>query len=155
MQEPEHRTMQTGRRYVLGEGEDFYGIWDREPLGKLVETFELTETGLQEATRRFAQLSQQDFWARFGPKALRWALFAGLGVWIFTGLVLWIGDSTFSPYAEFRGPEGSLRPFQPLVFEPVWLRIARTVENMAFRVWVAALAIIFALRLFDRGRERA
>lgn len=151
MQEPD-RTLQSGRRYVLGETQDFYGIWDEESPGKPVESFALTDEGLQDATRRFAQLSQKDFWARFGPTALRRALFAGLGVWIFTGLVLWIGYSSFSPYAELRGPV-PLRTYASPIYEPTWLRVASVIENMAFRVWIAALAIIFALRLLDRGRQ--
>lgn len=144
--------MQTGRRYLLGEGEDFYGIWDAESPGRPVESFALRDEGLQEATRRFAQLSRQDFWARFGPKALRWALFGGLGVWILLGLVLWIRDSSFSPFPDF-GPEPRIGAFAWPLYEPVWARVARVVENVAFRVWVAALAIIFAMRLFDRGRQ--
>jgi len=157
MQEPEHRTMQAGHRYILGEGEDFYGIWDLEKPGRPVESFELTDAGLQEAKRRFAQLSQKDFWARFGPKALRWALFSGLGVWILLGLVLWIRYSSFSPFPDFWTP-GPIRDWRPITFsapysQPVWFRVAEVAEIVAFRVWVAALAIIFALRLFDRGRQ--
>jgi hypothetical protein len=157
MKEPEHRTMQAGRRYVLGQGEDFYGIWDRESPGRPAETFPLTDAGLQEATRRFAQLSQQDFWTRFGPKALRWALFGGLGVWILLGLVLWIRYSSFSPFPDFWIP-GATRDWRPITFaapfsQPVWFRVAEVTEIVAFRVWVAALAIIFALQLFDRGRQ--
>ena len=152
MQEPEYRTKQAGRRYVLGEGEDFYGIWDPEKPGRPVESFALTDAGLQEATRRFAQLSQQDFWARFGPKALRWALFGGLGMWIFTGLVLPIRSVVDSP-SPVSGPV----PLAPLTlgepFEPGWVQVVRIAEQVAFRVWVAALAIIFALRLLDRGRQ--
>lgn len=149
MQEPEHRTMQAGHRYVLGEGEDFYGIWDLEKPGRPVESFELTDAGLQEAKRRFAQLSQQDFWARFGPKALRWALFSGLGVWILAGLAVWIRNSFSFP--ELGIPIGTPAPFFP--GEPVWVRVTQLAEATAFRVWVTALAIIFALRLFDRGRQ--
>lgn len=158
MQEPEHRTMQAGHRYILGEGEDFYGIWDLEKPGRPVESFELTDAGLQQAKRRFAQLSQQDFWARFGPKALRWALFGGLGVWIFTGLVLSLRSVVDSP-STVDSPSPTLGPvpIAPLTladyFDPGWVQVVRIAENMAFRVWVAALAIIFALRLFDRGRQ--
>jgi hypothetical protein len=155
MQGPEHRTMQASRRYVLGQGEDFYGIWDEERPGKPVESFALTDAGLQEATRRFARLSQQDFWARFGPKGLRWALLGGLGVWILLGLVLWIRYSSFSIFPEFRGPELSIGTFASPFYEPVWVRVAQVLEHVAFRVWVAALAIIFALRLLDRDRRPA
>jgi hypothetical protein len=150
MQEPERSTLQSSRRYVLGQEEDFYGVWDRESPGKPVETFPLTETGLQEATRRFAQLSQQDFWARFGPKALRWAMFAGLAVWIIAGLVASIGHAV-DPSPDF----GSGGP-TPLVVgypETASVRVAQALEDVAFRVWVAAVAIIVALRLLTRGRE--
>lgn len=149
MQEPEHRSMQAGHRYVLGEGEDFYWIRDLEKPGRPVESFELTDAGLQQAKRRFAQLSRQDFWARFGPTALRWALFGGLGLWILTGLVLWIRLAVSYPAGVFGG---FTEPFFGFG-DPGWVKVAQVAENVAFRVWVAALAIIFALRLFDRGRQ--
>lgn len=149
MEKPGFRTIQTGRRYVLGEGEDFYGVWDQGSPGRPVESFTLTDAGLQEATKRFAQLSRQDFWARFGPRALRWALFGGLGVWILSGLVVWIRNSFSFP--ELGIPIGTPAPFFP--GEPVWVRVTQLAEATAFRAWVAALAIIFALRLFDRGRQ--
>lgn len=143
------RAIQTGRRYVLGEGDDFYGVWDQGSLGRPVESFALTHGGLKEATKRFEQLSRQDFWARFGPRALRWALFGGLGVWILTGLVLWIRLAVSYPDGVFGG---FTEPFFGFG-DPGWVKVAQVVENVAFRVWVAALAIIFALRLFDRGRQ--
>lgn len=146
MQEPEHRTMQTGRRYVLGEGEDFYGIWDLEKPGRPVESFALTDAGLQEARKRIAKLAAHDFWTRIGPKALRWALFGGLGSWILTGLMLWIRSAVAFPYGAFEVT-------QPLYGDPGWVKVAVVAESVAFRVWIAALAIIFALRLLDRGRQ--
>lgn len=148
MQEPEG-TFQAGRRYVLGQGEDFYGIWDREVPGKPAETFDLTDPGLLEARKRIAYLSRQDFWARFGPKALRWALFSGLALWILAGVVLWLRYAIVGPPA--------IRPLfsSPgvIIFEPTWVKVAQLTENLAFRVWVAAVAALVALRLFDRGRQ--
>lgn len=154
MQEPEG-TIQAGRRYVLGHGVDFYGIWDRDVPGKPVETFELTDPGLLEARKRIAYLSRQDFWARTGPKALRWALFSGLALWILIGLVLSISDPIDSPPFS-AGPVG---PIAPLTltdpFDSGWVKVAHVLEILAFRVWIAALAILVALRLFDRGRQPA
>ncbi|HET6770739.1 MAG TPA: hypothetical protein VFH75_03765 [Actinomycetota bacterium] len=153
MQEPEG-TFQAGRRYVLGQGEDFYGIWDRELPGKPVETFDLTEVGLQEARRRIARLSSQDFWARIGPKALRSALFGGLALWILIGLVLSISDPIDSPFSA--GPVGRIAPLTLTdPFNSGWVKAAHVVEILAFRVWIAALVILVALRLFDRGRQSA
>ena len=133
MQEPD-RTLQAGRRYILGEAQDFYGIWDRESPGKPVETFDVTEAGLQEARKRISKLAAQDFWARIGPKTLHWALFGGLALWILTGLLL--GPTSAPPFGE-----------------PGWVRVALVVETIAFRSWIAAVAILVALRLFDRGRQ--
>jgi hypothetical protein len=151
MQEPEG-TIQAGRRYVLGQGVDFYGIWDRELPGKPVETFELTDPGLVEARKRIAYLARQDFWARIGPKALRWALFGGLAIWVLSGLVLSIRDVGFD-LSVF--PES--RPVAPLTFgdyfEPGWVKVTKVTENVAFRLWIGAVAILVALRLFDRGRQ--
>ena len=144
MQEPQG-TIQAGRRYVLGQGEDFYGIWDRDLPGKPVETFELTASGLQEARKRISRLASQDFWTRIGPRALRWALFGGLGVWILAGLVLWIRLAV-------AFPSGVFEVTQPLPGDPAWVKVIQVLENVAFRVWVAAGAILVALRLFDRAR---
>lgn len=148
MQEPD-RTLQAGRRYILGEAQDFYGIWDRRSPGKPVETFDLTEEGLQNARKRISKLAAQDFWNRFGPRALRWALFGGLAVWILAGLVLWLRYATVGPPA--------IRPLfsSPgvIIFEPTWVKVAQFAETLGFRVWVAAVAVLVGLRLFDRGRE--
>jgi hypothetical protein len=148
MHEPDRRTVQTGRRYELSEGDDYYGIWDRDSPGKPLETYALTDVGLEEATRRLARLSRQDFWARFSPKALRWALFGGLGVWLLGGLVLWIRYS-------FAGPEFGIPPGEIVAIyeEPLWAKLAQLGQDLGFRVWIGAVAILVALRLFERGRQ--
>jgi hypothetical protein len=150
MQEPD-RTLQAGRRYILGQAEDFYGIWDREYPGKAVETFELTEAGLGHARRRISKLAAHDFWARIGPKALRWGLFGGLAVWILTGLVLSIRHAVGSTPGP--GPTPLLPADLITPFDPGWVKVVQVAEDVAFRVWIAAVAIIVALRLFDRGRQ--
>lgn len=78
-------------------------------------------------------------------------------MWILLGLVLWIHYSSFSPFPDFWIP-GAIRDWRPITFaaafsQPVWFRVAEVTEIVAFRVWVAALAIILALQLFDRGRQ--
>jgi hypothetical protein len=149
MQEPEG-TIQSGRRYVLGYRQDFYGIWAREIPGKPVETFELTDAGLAEARKRFARLASEDFWARIGPRALRWALFGGLGVWILTGFLLSI--RSFDPRSPTPGPV-PLAPLDLTAYEPGWVKFTQLVETLAFRLWVGAVAVLVALRLFDRSRS--
>jgi hypothetical protein len=150
MQEPEG-TIQSGRRYVLGYRQDFYGIWDREIPGKPVETFELTDAGLAEARKRIARLSSEAFWTRVGPRALRWALFGGLGVWILTGLVLSIWSS--ARVSSLLRLDYSVGTLVSIAGEPGWLRFTEVVETLAFRLWIGAVAVLVALRLFDRSRS--
>jgi hypothetical protein len=44
----------SGRRYLLGYGRDFFGIWDRQRPGPPVETFPRTDEGWRQAWARFA-----------------------------------------------------------------------------------------------------
>ncbi len=46
----------SGRRYLLGYGRDFFGIWDRQRPGAPVETFPRTNDGWRQAWVRFAGL---------------------------------------------------------------------------------------------------
>ncbi len=46
----------SGRRYLLGYGRDFFGIWDRQRPGAPVETFPRTDDGWRQAWVRFAGL---------------------------------------------------------------------------------------------------
>ena len=48
-----------GVRYVIGHGDDFYGIWDSEAPGEPVERFPLTDAAWEEAWARFQQLEGQ------------------------------------------------------------------------------------------------
>jgi hypothetical protein len=56
---PEDQALQfshSGRRYLLGYGSDFFGIWDRERPGPPVERFPRTDGGWRAAWIRFAGL---------------------------------------------------------------------------------------------------
>lgn len=44
----------SGRRYLLGYGHDYFGIWDRDRPGGPVERFPRTDQGWREAWTRFA-----------------------------------------------------------------------------------------------------
>jgi hypothetical protein len=44
----------TGRRYVLGFGQDFFGIWDRQRPGPPIAKFPRTDNGWRQAWTRFA-----------------------------------------------------------------------------------------------------
>jgi hypothetical protein len=45
-----------GRRYVIGHGADFYGVWSRERRGAPVASFPRTEEGWQGAWLHFTTL---------------------------------------------------------------------------------------------------
>lgn len=58
-QRPEDQALQfshSGRRYLLGYGSDFFGIWDRERPGPPVERFPRTDDGWRAAWTHFAGL---------------------------------------------------------------------------------------------------
>ena len=44
----------SGERYVLGYGQDFYGVWERPSLGQPVRRFPRTDDGWREAWREFS-----------------------------------------------------------------------------------------------------
>jgi hypothetical protein len=44
----------SGRRYLLGYGRDFFGIWDRQRPGPAIATFPRTDEGWREAWLKFA-----------------------------------------------------------------------------------------------------
>jgi hypothetical protein len=51
-----HRFSHSGVRYILGYGQDFFGIWDRNVPGPPTFSFPRTDAGWQEAWNRFAAL---------------------------------------------------------------------------------------------------
>ncbi|HXF37864.1 MAG TPA: hypothetical protein VNO17_11910 [Actinomycetota bacterium] len=57
--EAAHQYTHSGRRYLLGYGERFFGIWDRGSPEAPVERFPRTDEGWAEAWRRFVQLEPE------------------------------------------------------------------------------------------------
>ena len=51
-----HRFSHSGVRYILGYGQDFFGIWDRNVPGPPTFSFPRTDAGWHEAWNRFAAL---------------------------------------------------------------------------------------------------
>jgi hypothetical protein len=47
---------QTGSRYLLGYGQDFFGIWDRNTAGGPVQRFPRTDDGWREAWLAYARM---------------------------------------------------------------------------------------------------
>lgn len=60
MEDDALRFSHSGRRYVLGFGQDFFGIWDRERPNGPLERFPRTDDGWRDAWVRFTAL--EDSW---------------------------------------------------------------------------------------------
>jgi len=54
----------SGRRYLLGYGRDFFGIWDRQRPGPAIANFPRTDEGWREAWLKFA--SEEPYSAEVG-----------------------------------------------------------------------------------------
>jgi uncharacterized RDD family membrane protein YckC len=63
------RFSHSGRRYVLGFGQDFFGIWDREWPNGPVERFPRSDEGWRDAWVRFAAL--EDSWVEVGVPRIK------------------------------------------------------------------------------------
>jgi hypothetical protein len=92
----DHDVIDSGNRYVLGAGDDYYGIWDKQGRKEAIHRFPGTDVGLTQAEERFWALTraddkERDIWST----RLRWVLFIALGVWVlFGGLYGLLGLST-------------------------------------------------------------
>ena len=61
----------SGRRYLLGYGTDFFGIWDRERPGSPIERFPRTDEGWRTAWTRFVGLEPASAEVGISPAASR------------------------------------------------------------------------------------
>lgn len=77
-----------GRRYILGETETHFAIWDVHGGDDPIETFPLTPEGFDEAEARFSELRRLRRVRRGSySKALRVALITGVAAWVLAGLL--------------------------------------------------------------------
>jgi hypothetical protein len=113
----------TGQRYVLGYGEDYYGIWDRMAPATPFQRFPRTDEGWRSAWSQFAawEPSAQPVQAHAPP--------AGGG----SGF-----GSPGSPYAV----PGSSMPYQPVPARTNGMAIASLVLGI---VWIWGIGSILAL----------
>ena len=215
--------IERSRRYVLGETNTFYGVWDTQAGPELVEQFPLTDEGFEQAVDRYHEMKRRDRTERGAWSSALWLLIL-VGVLIMVvggvmeilafgseleslaatnlafiistmgfnvmlgGLALLVGLVLIRREAlRDRGVSGAQPidahlatgtswPFLAWVLviaAAVWVlsavatqflfppelgfgdgpgtasRMASTVESLAFRVWVAALAVIWARQLLS------
>jgi hypothetical protein len=58
----------TGSRYLLGYGQTFFGIWDRQNPATPVERFARSDAGWADAWRRYTQIETNFSEVSSGPR---------------------------------------------------------------------------------------
>lgn len=133
---PDFEVIAKGRRYVLGEGPDYFGIWDAQAEDQVVERFPPTEEGFELARRRFGQLKRHD---RLG----RVASYRVLVTTAVVVAVLWVLIGIFvSPIGLLFDSSGA---FEVLL----------TADVVLFRLAIGALILLAMLLLlrWQRGAQ--
>jgi len=75
--------IERSRRYILGEGEESYGIWDRRGRDEPLERFPFTAEGFDAAQARFAELKRLDRRARdVASKVIAVVALVGVVSWV-------------------------------------------------------------------------
>jgi hypothetical protein len=131
--------IERSRRYILGEGEESYGIWDRRGRDEPLERFPFTEEGFDAAQARFAELRRLDRRSRdVAAKVIAGATWTGLVLWIVSGLFTIIGPFAVSVF--LTGPVADA---------------VSVADVIAYRIalgGVLALAALVLLRRLEGGR---
>ena len=134
-------TVTSNRWFTLAETEDGYGIWMRDadrvqaPLatfGEDVDGFAAADDQFRRWTRRMRLFGQL-------PGILAWAVAIGVVLWVVSTIVttVWV----FGAIGDFPGPSSELP------------QRVQTISQVAYAVWVGALALMLMLWLWRRSRE--
>ena len=138
--EPPYEEIDASRSHVLGIGDAGYGVWARGGSDEPTAVFPNNDEGFADAEAEFNRLTRADRASRGSaitrladsPRLLAtlvWIVAGGLGVWVVVGtafnvLYWWRVAVSESPT------------------EPGLLFLAQAIESIAFRVWLAALALL-------------
>jgi hypothetical protein len=136
--EPGYDVIDESPRYVLGLGEGYYGLWDKQAGDEPLARFDVTDDGFSQAESRFGELKRSD---RQGKglllQVLRAALIAGLGVWIVSGAIFIVLAVRSTTGFSSEGPQTALN-------------IVRVIDFIASRIWLAAGIGLVAIWLLER-----
>jgi hypothetical protein len=136
--EPGYDVIDETGRYVLGLGEGFYGVWDKEAGDEPLARFDVTDDGFSQAESRFGELKRS---VRHGKgllvQVLRAALVAGLGVWIVSGAIFIVLAVKSTTGFSSEGPQTALN-------------IVRVIDFIASRIWLAAGVGLVAVWVLER-----
>lgn len=127
------------RRYVLGESEEYYGIWDRREGRGPFERFPLTEEGFDAAEARFHELTRR---RRRDPDRYRMVL---LGI-VVGGAALWVAAGIFTAV-------GYELAFLGVQAEALLFRVMYVLDAVGYRLALGAVLVLAALFVVSRGRS--
>jgi hypothetical protein len=135
---PDFDPIKQTSRFVLGETESAYGVWDKRAGTELVEDFPLTDEGFEQAAARFDELKRRDRSERGIYLYVLWAMMlAGAALGLVAGILEGIG-------AVF-----------PDVLGPNLFTISFAVGSLGYRMAVGGLALLAGLALLRRLRLRS
>lgn len=131
----DYEPIEQSRRYVLGETDSFYGVWDAQTAPDLIEQFPLTEEGFDRAAARYHELKRRDRWERGVMfHALWFVMLAGAIAWIVGGALqaLMITSVFFEP-----GSEG-------------WFGLSELLSSVGYAATIGGLVLLAGLALIRR-----
>ena len=131
--------IEQSRRYVLGETDSFYGVWDAQGAAGLIEQFPLTEEGFDRAAARFHELQRRDRWERG-------VLFHSLWFVMLAGAVAWIVGGVLQ---ALMSTSAFLEPGSH-----VWFGLSEVLSSFGYTASVGGLVLLVGLILI-RGESRS
>lgn len=149
---PPYEEIDSSRSHVLGLTESGYGVWDKGGSNEPVALFPVNDEGYAQAEREYQRLTKEAGDAQ-GPRlagltgspaaasALGWTVVGGLLVWVVAGAVFNV--LLVRETQVLTGPVESRR-----------IEIlAGSLQAIAFRVWVGALAVLGTMWLLQHLKK--
>jgi hypothetical protein len=140
--------IEESKRYVFGETDSFYGVWDRQAGMQLVGQFPLTDQGFERAADRYTELKRRDRAGRgLLLSALWWVILLGVSMMVVGGVLEMLGlafDFEFLVVTNFAfslssiGYNVTIGGLALLIGRSVIRREVRTQENEASRPLLTA-----------------
>ena len=138
----DYEVLLKGRRYVLGETADSYGIWQRAASGEPLERFPLTAEGFDAAEARLHELSRAGRWDSERIRAvLLGVVWGGAALWVVAGIgAALVAGLVFGGIAE--GID-------------FLTELAYVLDSVGYRLAIGALVVLVALSIVSRRSEPA
>lgn len=119
-------------RYVFGETDSFYGVWDRQAGTELLERFSLTDEGFERASQRYDELRRRDRSDRGGLLYVLW--------WVMVvGALAMVAGSAMEFAGHVFGVEAFLVNLLPYAL-----------GTLSYTVTLGGLALLIGLALVGR-----